>query len=48
MSYAAEGTTPYLTALSQSFWQPSTITGDHELKRVVVPPAPVVVPPPLG
>lgn len=33
VSYAAEGTTPYLTALSQSFWQPSTITGDHELKR---------------
>ncbi|WP_257582835.1 DUF2330 domain-containing protein [Streptomyces sp. TLI_146] len=33
VSYAAEGDTPYLTALSQSFWQPSAITGDHELRR---------------
>ncbi|OAR26469.1 hypothetical protein A8W25_08625 [Streptomyces sp. ERV7] len=31
--FAGEGDTPYLTALSQSFWQPSWITGDHELVR---------------
>ncbi|MFF1477741.1 DUF2330 domain-containing protein [Streptomyces sp. NPDC058301] len=30
---APKGGTPYLTALSQSFWQPSAITGDHELTR---------------
>ncbi|WP_329398468.1 DUF2330 domain-containing protein [Streptomyces melanogenes] len=33
VSYTSEGNTPYLTALSQSFRQPSAITGDHELKR---------------
>ncbi|WP_371652461.1 MULTISPECIES: DUF2330 domain-containing protein [unclassified Streptomyces] len=33
VSHTSEGATPYLTALSQSFWQPSAITGDHELTR---------------
>lgn len=33
VSHTSEGNTPYLTALSQSFRQPSAITGDHELTR---------------